>query len=93
VYAGIVRINDDPPRIGVVSIGKPVTFGLDSPTFECHILDFDRDIYHQVISVDLRIRIRSMIPFSGVDELKKQIAADCQTARDKITPILNSDGS
>jgi FAD synthase len=88
VYAGLVRIRGEPARIGVVSVGRNFTFDAKSPTFEVHILDFDEDIYGVTMDVDLRTRIRSMMPFKDLDSLKAQITADTATAREAITPLL-----
>jgi FAD synthase len=88
VYAGIVTFPEEPPRIGVISIGKSQTFSVETPTFEVHILDFDNDIYGQIMNVDVRVRIRSMMSFSSVPELKRQIVVDCHTARAAIDPLL-----
>jgi FAD synthase len=88
VYAGIVTFLGEPTRIGVISIGKNFTFGVKTPTFEVHILDFDREVYGHIMDVDVRVRIRSMMSFSSVQELKQQIATDCQTARKVIAPLL-----
>jgi FAD synthase len=84
VYGGIVFIPDEPPRIGVVSIGKNLTFQVKAPTFEVHILDFDADIYDVAISVDLHVRLRSMVPFTSVEKLKQQIASDIVAARGQL---------
>ena len=89
VYDGLVRIRGEPPRIGVVSVGKNETFDAMHPTFEVHILDFDEDIYGVTIEVELRTYLRPMIQFKSIDELIQQIAADCKQAREHITRILN----
>jgi FAD synthase len=94
VYAGMVRIRGEPPRIGVISIGKNLTFVAKHPTFEVHILDFDEDIYGVIMNVDIRFRIRPMVLFESFEALKAQIAADAETARQLVQPLLNSgDGS
>jgi riboflavin kinase/FMN adenylyltransferase len=70
VYAGFVFIPNDPPRLGVVSIGKNFTFQVPMPTFEVHILDFDADIYGVMLRVELQIHLRSMVPFTSIEQLK-----------------------
>jgi FAD synthase len=44
--------------------------------FEVHILNFDRDIYGQVIHIELMDTIRPNRAFSSLDDLKVQIAKD-----------------
>jgi FAD synthase len=81
VYAGVVYIPKESPRIGVISLGKNLTFGVKTPTFEVHILDFDADIYGVEMRVDVQLRVRSMMPFTSIDQLKTQIAKDISDAR------------
>jgi FAD synthase len=94
VYAGVVRIRGEPPRVGVISLGKNLTFVAEHPTFEVHILDFDDDIYGETMTVDIRFQIRPMVLFDSFEALKAQIAADAETARRLVLPLLTSeDGS
>jgi riboflavin kinase/FMN adenylyltransferase len=81
VYAGFVFIPNDPPRLGVVSIAKNFTFQVPMPTFEVHILDFDADIYGKMLRVELQIHLRSMVPFTSIEQLKAQITSDIESAR------------
>ena len=66
---------------GVANIGYNPTFGDVGLSVEVHCFDFDSDIYDDFIKVDFIARVRDEKKFSGPDELKAQIAADCQTAR------------
>lgn len=61
----------------VTNIGKRPTFGgeLESKV-ETHIIDFDQDLYDQVIRVRVLHRLRGEKKFSGVDELRAQITKD-----------------
>ena len=89
VYCGLVYIRGEKARIGVVSVGKNLTFNGSKPTFEVHILDFDEDIYGVLMKVDLRKLLRPMIKFNSLDELIAQITTDSQKARELMTPLLN----
>lgn len=89
VYDGLVRIRGEPPRIGVVSVGKNTTFDALHPTFEVHILDFDEDIYGVHMEVELITFLRPMIQFKSIDDLIQQISTDCGHAREHIAPLLN----
>jgi riboflavin kinase/FMN adenylyltransferase len=80
VYAGFVRV-------GQKSYGACTNVGI-APTFErgvsrveAHLLDFDGDLYGRVGDVNFLRRIRPEKRFSGVAELKEQIARDVEEAR------------
>lgn len=66
---------------GVANIGVRPTFGGDDVVLEAHALDFDGDLYGQLVSVALIDHIRDEKKFDGLDALRAQIAADCDTAR------------
>jgi len=53
-------------------------------TVEAHILDFDADIYGENIRLEFARRIRPEMKFSGLDELKAQIAADVAEVREDL---------
>ena len=65
------------------------------PRLEVFIFDFSRDIYGEWIFVELISKIRAEKKFAGIDELKKQIDQDRETAldffrRDKTFPEQKS---
>jgi riboflavin kinase/FMN adenylyltransferase len=70
---------------GVANIGYNPTFGDVGLSVEVHCFDFSYDIYDREIKVDFVRRVRSEKKFSGPDELKAQIAQDCQLARQILT--------
>jgi len=87
VYAVRVGILDDGAmtwRDGVANIGKRPTFGGEDVILEAHLLDFDGDLYGQLIAVTLIDHIRAEKKFDGLDALRAQIAADTDTARDLL---------
>ncbi|MGE3975537.1 MAG: bifunctional riboflavin kinase/FAD synthetase [Bdellovibrionales bacterium] len=49
---------------------------------ETYILDFDQDLYGEVLSVDFFKKLRVEKKFSSIQELKKQITEDVQMTRD-----------
>jgi len=81
VYCGLVTIGTDPLRIGVLSIGKNLTFNDEKPSFEVHILDFDGDLYGVEIEVNVTHFLRPMISFKSIDQLILQIKADLEDSR------------
>ncbi len=66
---------------GVANIGIRPTFGGDDAVLEAHGFDFTGDLYGELVSVALIRRIRDEKKFDGLDALRAQIAADCETAR------------
>lgn len=68
---------------GVCNVGYKPTFNNPdekSLSVEVHILNFDKNIYGEMVLVDWCTRIRDEQKFSGIDELKKQIQLDKETA-------------
>ncbi len=71
---------------GMLNIGNRPTVDGTFQTVEVNIFDFDQEIYGENLTVEFLQKIRNEQKFSGLDELKAQIA------KDKITckVILNS---
>ncbi len=67
---------------GVANIGVRPTFGGKGVVLEVHAFNFDGDLYGRRVTVQLIDFIRLEKKFDGLDALKAQIVADCQTARD-----------
>lgn len=62
---------------GMLNIGTRPTLDNGTHTsIEVHILDFEKDIYHQEITLQFLRRIREEKKFGSVDELKAQLEAD-----------------
>jgi riboflavin kinase/FMN adenylyltransferase len=66
---------------GVANLGVRPTFGGSDAVLEAHAFDFTGDLYGQRVTVALLGHIRDEKKFDGLDALRAQIAADCQTAR------------
>jgi riboflavin kinase / FMN adenylyltransferase len=76
VYVTLALI-DGVWRRSVTNIGKRPTFGGEAESkVETHIIDFDGDLYGKTIRVRALYRLRGEKKFSGVDELRAQIAND-----------------
>ena len=67
---------------GVTNVGTCPTFDVHKRTLETHILDFNEDIYGEIIRVEFVERIRCVIKFNSLDELKTQIHNDIQKVRE-----------
>ena len=72
---------------GVANFGVRPTLGA-GPSFEAHLFDTSLDLYGQELRVHLLGRLREERKFSGVDELRAQIARDIETARAITAPRL-----
>ena len=69
----------------VTNIGVRPTFEDGAPlSIECHIFDFERDIYGTDLRVEFAARLRGERKFGGVGELTAQIAEDCAAARELL---------
>ncbi len=75
VYAGCVLI-DGRRHAAAINIGPNPTFGEAAQKIEVYLVDFQGDLYGQILDVDFVDRVRDVRRFSGVDELKSQLTQD-----------------
>jgi riboflavin kinase/FMN adenylyltransferase len=68
---------------GVANLGTRPTFAAGR-SLEVHLFDFDRDIYGAQLRVGFVARVRGEQRFSGLPELRAQIARDCDSAREAL---------
>jgi riboflavin kinase/FMN adenylyltransferase len=80
VYAVDVNLQNE-NFLGVLNIGNRPTFGTSEKTAEVHILDFAREIYGEILDIEIRKFIRNEKTFDSSEDLKKQIEADRDEAR------------
>jgi riboflavin kinase/FMN adenylyltransferase len=67
---------------GVTNIGIRPTVGRDSEVhIETHIFDFDKGLYDEVITIDIRKRLREEKKFESVEALRMAIEEDCREAK------------
>jgi len=88
VYAIRACINDGANAEwlnGVANYGSRPTFDKKDTIFEAHLFDFDGDLYGHHLRVALIDFLREEKKFDGLNDLKTQIAIDC----DKARQILN----
>ncbi len=82
VYCVEVRLDGESEwRPAVANTGIRPTVGGEEARLEVHILDFDKDIYGQHISVRFRSFIRPEKKFDSFEALKDQITKDALGAR------------
>lgn len=80
VYAGHVRVGEE--RYGAcTNVGIAPTFERRESRIEAYLLGYEGDLYGEVVDVAFEERLRPEKQFSGVDELKEQIARDVAEAR------------
>ncbi len=82
VYAVDVESSDEPDKIyrGMMNIGFRPTVDGTKRMIEVNIFGFNRDIYGKTLRIFVRKFLRSEIKFSGLEELKEQLARDKREA-------------
>lgn len=83
VYATRLLV-DGNPRPAVTNIGSRPTFPGAGSAVETHILDYSGDLYGQQVRLRFVQRLRDERRFSGLDELREQIAVDVAGARQAL---------
>jgi riboflavin kinase/FMN adenylyltransferase len=64
-----------------ISVGTNPTFGETTLKVEVHLIGYHDSLYGQPLEVDFLARLRDIVQFAGVEELKKQLAADVNAAQ------------
>lgn len=64
----------------MANLGGQPTFGTPTRTLEVNIINFDGDLYGQVIKVDFLARMRDIQHFADTETLKQQLIADREKA-------------
>ena len=82
VYAAHARLNGKSFK-SVVNIGIRPTINKTSSLLqvETHLLEFNNEVYGQVIEIEFISRLRDEILFNSIEELKKQISSDINHAK------------
>jgi riboflavin kinase / FMN adenylyltransferase len=84
VYAVRVKVDGGPDSgwlPGVANLGHRPTFAGTDVLLETHLFNFDGDLYGRRVRVALIDFLRPEKRFDGLDELKAQIAEDCEKAQ------------
>jgi riboflavin kinase/FMN adenylyltransferase len=81
VYACLAHTERLGTHPAVVNVGVRPTFAGQTLCTEAHVLDFDADLYGQVLALDFVARLRDERPFPSTDALVEQIKADVAQAR------------
>ncbi|MGN0182547.1 MAG: bifunctional riboflavin kinase/FAD synthetase [Candidatus Ornithomonoglobus sp.] len=83
VYAGYTYVKGNKYK-SVINVGNNPTFGADKVTIESYILDFDEDIYNELVRVEFIKRLRGDKKFDSIEALANQIKSDAETARKEL---------
>lgn len=75
IYATKVHVNEK-TYLGATSVGKNLTFNGDSIKIETFIIDFNENIYDEIIELEFLEYIRDEIKFDSVEELVNKINED-----------------
>lgn len=67
--------------VGMANLGAAPTFGIDKPTLEVHLLDFEGDLYGQTAEVQFVKRLRDIEHFSTPEALQQQLQKDLEQTR------------
>ena len=83
VYAAHVRLGQEEAHRAVLNIGLRPTLAKPEPTLqvEAHLLDFDGELYGQVMEIEFVEPLRDEQRFDSTDELATQISRDIEHAR------------
>ena len=76
IYAGWLIRADGARLPAAVSLGRRPTFYADATAslLECHVLDFDGDLYDEEVGVEFVARLRPELRFDGPDALERLVA-------------------
>ena len=88
IYAARVQITgEDEWFDAAVNVGIRPMFEVPVAQVEAHILDFDRDIYGEILRVRLVKRLRGEAKFDSLEDLIEQIEKDCVQAREVLSSV------
>ena len=80
VYAGFVGVGKA-VHPACTNVGVAPTFRRGESRIEAYLIGFRGDLYGRVVDVSFVRRVRPEMRFSGLEELKEQIARDVEEAR------------
>jgi riboflavin kinase/FMN adenylyltransferase len=81
VWSVTVKTAEGVERVGIANLGLRPTVDGKNRVLEVHLFDFSGDLYGTEIEVGFRRYIRPEMKFSGVEDLRTQIARDVENAR------------
>lgn len=88
VYGSTVVLPNGEEKYSITNVG--IRPSIDMSPFHCvetHILDFDGDLYDQILEVRIIKRIRKILKFNSLDEVKDQVDIDIRAWRAYIDEV------
>ena len=67
---------------GALHFGPRLVFGIEEPSLEVFLLDFNDDLYGQKVIVEVYDKIREVRNFENLDSLKRQIRLDVECVKE-----------
>lgn len=77
VYA-VELAGADGPRPGMMNLGPRPTFGEAETVPEVHLFDWEGEAYGEVWHLDILRRMRDIVRFQSIEQLREQLAEDRQ---------------
>ncbi len=87
VWAGVDRGAGTVWHPGVANVGVRPMYRLEQANVETYVFDIAEDLYGALLRVGFVRYLRPEMSFSGIEELRVQIARDCRAARDVFDEI------
>lgn len=81
VYAGRATLADGSQWPTAISIGVPPSFPEASDTIEAHLIGYDGDLYGSELTLEFLERLRDLVRFETLHELRHAIADDLDRTR------------
>lgn len=69
------------PIDAAANVGPNPTFGIRERKVEVHLLDFDDDLYGEVLDLDFLAHVRAVQPFKDLDALRARLTLDVTLVR------------
>ncbi|PKL18437.1 MAG: riboflavin biosynthesis protein RibF [Spirochaetae bacterium HGW-Spirochaetae-5] len=76
IYAASITFKDNSVFNGMLNIGYNPTFNGKEKSIEINILDFNKDIYDEIVTLEFYEKIREEIKFDSADSLISKIRMD-----------------
>ena len=83
IYAGRAEVGGG-AHVAAISVGTNPTFGVEPLHVEAYLLDFDRDIVGEPISIEFWAYLRDEETFADAEALSDAIARDVRRTRDLV---------
>ena len=84
VYVTRVTLPDGRDYAAATNVGIRPTFEGTERRIEAHLLDFEGDLYGDVVTLEFRHRLRDERKFDGIEALVAQIQTDVEQTREHI---------